>query len=851
MSKKRKQNNKPEAPSRKNKGSSSQLLKPVWLYAVVAGSLVIVCAAILNLALTRDSNQQLLQTASDQIARAQAAALAQFIRDQEAYLQHVASRSEVRAALADNNSVALRSLETESRQGYPFVQSLNLVPLDAMGTAAPDFPAETLNSIETDMISKAVRGKPSPAEAYKGSGKGKGKGTISLLKTVAGSNGEVEGALLLKLDSNSVKKVIAGLAAGQGQITLLQQVNNRKIPVFEQGDASDAAPLASASFPGNSGWQLDFQASDELVGSLVASTTMAWLLLGVTAALLLVSGLLLYRRLHSQLETQFAYLKDYLSQLEGGERALPPALQLQHLTDIGAIAFEISQQPAISGKPSNSDAAATAELSEKMSGKSASAPAREEDSYVEESTTTEPAPAPEPEPVSPTLFRAYDIRGIVGDDLTPQAVYQIGLAVGSEAQDQGQQAVIVARDGRLSSEDLANQLVKGLQDSGTDVIDLGLAPTPVLYFATQQLNTASGVMITGSHNPPEYNGLKVVIGGKTLHDDSIKLLQQRIELNQLHQGSGTYSTADLSAQYIDYVLGDIAVAQPLKIVIDCGNGVAGGIAPRLFEDLGCEVVPLYCEIDGHFPNHHPDPTIAANLTDLIEQVREQGADLGIAFDGDGDRLGVVSASGEIIAADRLLMLFAQDVVSRNPGCDVIFDVKCTRHLNDVIASYGGRPIMWKSGHSMIKQKMTETGALLGGEFSGHIFFKERWFGFDDGLYSAARLIEIMSTSNPNLDQLLEQFPKPCGTPEIKVAVAEEQKFALAERFAQEAHFGEAKISQIDGIRAEFPEGWGLLRASNTTPDLILRFEAESESALETIRATFLAELQKLEPGLDF
>jgi phosphomannomutase/phosphoglucomutase len=826
-------------------GSTAHALRPFRLFAILACLLMLACAAIINLLHTNATNQRQLAQSSQQLANTYAVALAQFIQDQSTYLQSLARRPAIVAALGDNNTLALRSLESDFSGAYAYATRLNLIPLGSMGTAALDFPEHRLNSIETAMLIEANRGNPVAPEAYK-----RGRQSVITLLQTAGQADTIIGALLLSLDSSAFTRIMDQLGQGLGQITLQQQIKGEAIDLFQQGEAAADVPVAVSDFPGNPNWQLQFRASEQLISATRASTMVPWILLLGASLLLLGYGLWAYRRMQHKLETEFTELTDYLDRLKAGERALPPALQLDRLTTIGALAFDISQMPANGGKPSSTDAVAAAELGAKMSAKKASkTPAV--DAHVEElEHSLEPEPTPEREPVAPGIFRAYDIRGVVGQDLTFDAVYQIGLAIGSEARDQDEDTVIVARDGRLSSEELAGELCRGLQDSGVDVIDLGLAPTPLLYFATQQLNTSSGVMVTGSHNPPQYNGLKVVIKGQTLYEDSIAQLGVRIEQNQLYQGgSGAYSTADLRDQYIDYVLGDIAIAQPLKVVLDCGNGVAGVLAPRLFEELGCEVIPLYCDVDGNFPNHHPDPTIAANLVDLVEQVRAHGADLGIAFDGDGDRLGVVSASGEMISADQLLMLFAQDVVSRNPGCDVVFDVKCTRHLNDVIASYGGRPIMWKSGHSLIKQKMVETGALLGGEFSGHIFFKERWFGFDDGLYSGARLIEIMSTTNPSLDALLEQFPTASSTPELFIEVGEERKFDIVERFATEAEFGNAKLNTIDGVRVDFPEGWGLLRASNTTPRLVMRFEADSSTALDDIMQRFQAELQRIEPGL--
>jgi phosphomannomutase/phosphoglucomutase len=384
-----------------------------------------------------------------------------------------------------------------------------------------------------------------------------------------------------------------------------------------------------------------------------------------------------------------------------------------------------------------------------------------------------------------------------------------------------------------------------------DVIIVGRVPTPVLYFATHHFETGTGVMITGSHNPSQYNGLKIMIAGTTLSGEAIQKLHTRVLTQDFAEGQGQRSEQSVERAYIDAVLNDIAVAAPLKVVLDAGNGVAGALAPELIEELGCEVIPLHCEVDGNFPNHHPDPCKPENLQDLIAAVKEHQADIGLAFDGDGDRLGVVTNSGKIIWPDRLLMLFAKDVVSRNPGADIIYDVKCSRRLNGLISSYGGRPVMWKTGHSLIKAKMQETGALLAGEMSGHIFFKERWFGFDDGIYSAARLLEILGVEDKSSDQVFADFPDDVSTPEINLPVTEEAKFEIIEKLiARRDQFTGGNVSTIDGIRVDYPNGWGLCRASNTTPVLVLRFEADDQSALEEIKNKFKMQLKQIEPNLN-
>nr|VFK15192.1 MAG: phosphomannomutase / phosphoglucomutase [Candidatus Kentron sp. LFY] len=456
--------------------------------------------------------------------------------------------------------------------------------------------------------------------------------------------------------------------------------------------------------------------------------------------------------------------------------------------------------------------------------------------------------------LSSTIFRAYDIRGIVGTVLTSEIVYEIGRAIGSEAYDQGQSTLVVGRDGRLSGPALQEALIAGILSTGRDVIDIGQVPTPVLYFAANRLGTGSGVMVTGSHNPPEYNGLKIMLGGKTLFGNAIAGLHARIESNRFISGKGNRKRQDITQEYLDRVSRDIPKAKnTFTIVIDCGNGVAGSIAPQLFRILGHDVREMYCEVDGNFPNHHPDPSQPENLKDLINSVVNSHADFGLAFDGDGDRLGVVDNKGNIIWPDRQLMLFSRDILSRHPNATIVFDTKCSGHLAQDIEKKGGRPVMWKTGHSFIKEKMRETGALLAGEMSGHIFFKERWYGFDDALYAAARLIEILVTTRNSPDVVFATLPGGVNTPEIRVDMPEGRGTAFMEQLIGgnrlPAVFSDAHVTTIDGLRADYPDGWGLVRASNTTPNLVLRFEADDESALHRIKEKFRNVLLRIDSGL--
>ena len=450
--------------------------------------------------------------------------------------------------------------------------------------------------------------------------------------------------------------------------------------------------------------------------------------------------------------------------------------------------------------------------------------------------------------IAPEIFRAYDIRGVVDKTLTIEAAREVGRALGSLARENGGRAIAVGRDGRLSGPRLAAALGDGIVSAGTDVIDIGMVPTPVTYFAAHQLGCGSCVSVTGSHNPPEYNGLKMVIAGQTLAGDAIQGLRHRIEAGRYANGQGGKSSAAPLDDYVKRIVGDIRLERPFRIAVDCGNGVAGLIVPRLYRALGCEVTELFCEVDGNFPNHHPDPSQPKNLKTLIDTLAAGDCELGLAFDGDGDRLGVVTRDGEIIFPDRQLMLYAQDVLSRNPGAEIIYDVKSTRLLAPWIERHGGKATIWKTGHSFIKAKLQETGAPLAGEMSGHTFFKERWYGFDDAMYTGARLLEILSRS-PDGNVVLKSLPNAPSTPELQWVLEEGEPHALIEKLQAAAPFpAAAHVLTIDGVRAEYPDGFGLARASNTTPVIVLRFEADSAQALARIQEEFRAALQPLKPG---
>ncbi|MEM7467845.1 MAG: phosphomannomutase/phosphoglucomutase [Pseudomonadota bacterium] len=466
---------------------------------------------------------------------------------------------------------------------------------------------------------------------------------------------------------------------------------------------------------------------------------------------------------------------------------------------------------------------------------------------ISETTTEEMATL-----VPNSIFRSYDIRGVVGESLTSDGVYQIGRALGTEAKQAGEQTVLVARDGRNSSPELRDGLVEGLRDSGCDVLDVGLVPTPILYFATHYLDSHSGVMVTGSHNPPEYNGLKVVLDGKTLCGDAIQAIRERVESQEYASGEGSIQTMEIIPDYIRRVGEEVPVTfDALKVVVDCANSAPGIVAPHILRAIGHDVVELYCDVDGNFPNHHPDPSQPQNLRDLIEAVDQEDADIGIAFDGDGDRIGVVDNAGNIIWPDKQLMLFARDVLKNNAGAKVIYDVKCSTALPKDVTDHGGEAIMSKTGHSIIKAKMEETGALLAGDLSGHIFFKDRWYGFDDALYAAARLLEILVEADRSPAEVFAELPGGFATPELLFPMAEDQHAGFMEKVIAAAKFDGAELNDLDGLRVDFPNAWGLIRPSNTTPAIMLRFEGDDESALTGIKDKFKAFLTKIDSNTEW
>ncbi|GGE52225.1 hypothetical protein GCM10011533_00780 [Streptosporangium jomthongense] len=682
----------------------------------------------------------------------------------------------------------------------------------------------------------------------------------------------VVGSLLVVFDAAQLQPLLSVVNPRLGgELALVQTVAGSSRTFVSKGSSSNPGAAETRSLA-NPDWSVSYKP-----GSLPeppVNILLVALLVGVPALVAAILVWVILVRAQKGLRHDVTNLIQWAHKVFSGERQKLPTFQWDMVASAGEVLYRLSQVV-------DKRLAKVAESAKPKPAKSATAPAAEDaeplfqdkelpdidmldgdedvlgfgsgngdSSFFTGGKMPDVEEADDPAvEISPDIFRAYDIRGIVGETLSPAIVERIGVAIGSEAISRGLPSLCIGYDGRHSSPELADALARGVMAAGCNVIHIGAVPTPVLYFATHHLENGSGVMVTGSHNPANYNGLKIMLGGETLSGEAIQALYRRVQTGDLAAGRGTQSSEDVRRAYLDRITDDIAVAAPLKVVVDAGNGIAGELGPMLIEELGCEVIPLYCEVDGDFPNHHPDPGKPENLADLIETVKAEGADLGVAFDGDGDRLGLVTNTGKIIWPDRLMMLFARDVVSRNPGTDVLYDVKCSRRLAGVISEAGGRPIMWKTGHSLMKAKMKETGALLAGEMSGHIFFAERWYGFDDGLYSAARLLEILGIEDRHSDEVFEDFPEDISTPELNVAVTESSKFTIIEKLGQEGNFGDGNISKIDGIRVDYADGWGLCRASNTTPVLVLRFEAETEEALERIKDVFRSQLKKVAPDL--
>jgi len=807
------------------------------LYRIVAQSLGLVAASAVAVAaflvVIRQPlvERELVALVTDGFAEQRAQAIAAQVASLSRRATRASRGAAVKEALVGDSAATVRGTEQGLADAFPGAKSLRLLTLSEMGTAERSEDGLGLrNHIEIDLVRRANNGERSGPEAYRVDDEWLVSLAVPGAQAPTGVAGGVRRAILLV----SVPPAFfsAALATGDGKsgdLAIEQRsvaTGNRR-EIFA-GSAAVGESTARADIAGTP-WALLFRPAPSLLAKLRNSAAVPWVSLALLTLAAVVALLLIMLRypalLRREVERTGSAAENRTPFVLHVPELVPLARMLRGLTLRRARPGAANSVPRVTppaaadGEAPRSAAALTS-----VSGAASSLPRH--------------------------IFRAYDIRGLAEQELDDETVYRIGAAIGTIAEGMDEQTLVLGYDGRASSGRIKAALEKALLQSGRDVIDIGLVPTPVLYFATHKNRAQSGIMITGSHNPGEYNGLKIVLQKQTLADGSIEEIRNLAVSGKFSRGNGHTIQQDITQDYLDDVIGDIAIAMPLKIVIDAGNGATGHIAPMLFEDLGCEVIPLYCDVDGRFPNHPPDTANEDNLRDLADTVVNESADFGVAFDGDGDRVAVVTGSGRIVRADTLLMLFAQDVVARNPGADVVYDVKCSNNLGQLITRLGGRGVLWKTGHALMKQKMVETGAILGGEFSGHMFFAERWFGFDDGMYAAARLAEILSSGEDTLDDRVNALPGASSTAEFIMPVEEADKFALIDAFLEQARFPDGRVNDLDGVRVDFSHGWGLLRASNTSAALTARFEGSDDAALNDVMSVFREQLAAVHPDID-
>lgn len=815
---------------------TKQLTKAQQHKKLIVGAVILVICVVAYIAvgvlpgIFNDANvrhiKEMANSLAEQQARSIDAQVARIQGDLQAAL--VLPDSGVNAALQQGTPDVLQSAVDKLRATNPEILQAQLIP------AGANYAAAGLRFSQIDRLRKADQGAPLYPEAFREND----RFLFDVILPVKNENGKALGYLIAVFNVQVFKNSLLQVAPEQAQTIFYQKFDQQNaMKVFSLGENGESRGMGDNIKTSTPHWNVQIVLGTQLLKDAIVSP----MLLFSAQALAIISSLLALMFVHKRTRIHSAKAEE------------------EHVTPIQIKAARKIDKASLSGDSLELD-----EL-EKQDNQEQADPLfqntdvldlDEGEDFLDFRRTSVKDDAPtkilkqEVFDISASIFRDYDIRGNAEAEISDEVAHRIGRAFGSECREHGQQNVLLAGDGRLSTPRLKAAVQQGLLESGCNVIDLGNVPTPLMYFAANTVQHAtSGIMVTASHNPAADNGFKMVIDNHTLASEEIQKLLARVKASDFAEGQGEVSQLDIVPAYVSHVANDIVLAGSYKVVLDCGNGIAGNVAPRLLEELGCDVVRLYCDIDGSFPNHAPDPSVMENLSDLVAKVQSENADLGIALDGDGDRLTVVTATGKIILPDLLLMLFAKDIVSRNPGSDVVFDVKCTRRLNALISSYGGRPVMWKSGHSHIKNKMIESGALLGGELSGHIFFKERWYGFDDGMYASARLLEIMSIRDQDLDGIFAAFPDSASTPEIRIAVPEEKKFSIIERLVEKGEWGNGKCTTLDGIRVDFAKGWGLVRASNTSAALTLRFEADDQETLATVQHVFRQQLMQVDKGL--
>lgn len=798
------------------------------------------------------TNQQL-----DTDAKSHARQISEFFNKISTALTAYAGDDRIKTLFASADTAQL-STEAEAA-GTQFPAALK-VRLLLPGQYEPDSASNPpLSYGSIDMLNKAEKTTgPIAADAFLF---GSETQHIVMIERAKNTSGQLIGLVHLSLKVDLMNQALASLQATNGYMEIRQTSSGKSLVLGQTGEPAlkDGEPITT-SIAGTL-WTLAYwgQVGDVSPQTSETSSGMGLPLIAIVLLLVLVAAVVVLKLKKQQgndalpsTNHEISYQGAILAIMEGAHPGMEKLISnFPKRTGVSKVEPKISE--GLSGED-------VTRIATKEPAKAAPVQATNKPTPAAAKPATppvsKPAPAAEKEidaaSLPAVIFRKYDIRGVVGKTLTPEIVSKIGQAIGSMADEAGQKNIIVGRDGRLSGPELMDSLIKGLRAAGRNVIDVGVVPTPVLYFATNHIKGSnSGVMLTGSHNGPEFNGLKIVINNNTLSEEGIQELYNRIVNNNLVTGTGSLGTAEIIPDYIRRITEEIPVAfgKSFKLVVDAGNGVGGIVAPQLYRALGHDVIEMYCELDGRFPNHHPDPGQPENMQALIARVREEKADLGFAFDGDADRLGVVDGKGNIIWPDRQLMVFARDVLSRNQGATIIYDVKCTSHLRKVIEASGGKAVMWKTGHSLIKSKMKELHAPLAGEMSGHIFFKERWYGFDDALYSGARMLEILLKSTSSPEEFFAEIPESVSTPELKIDMPESEHIAFMQKLESKLTFKDTEVITVDGFRVEFKDGWGLIRPSNTTPCLVVRFEADNQPALERIQSSFRDVLKSINPDL--
>lgn len=822
--------------------------RPLFVYflpAVVVGILLMLLIAVMA--------QQSMNSAAGDAARTSAAAVAEAlagriegeIAARRSLVDLVLSDGSAADALRDGRGEVIDALQADLQRRLPGLLQVRLLPTDVNqpdpGGAAP------MGYAGLDMVKRVFdSGRPSVGEIHQI----KGGAPYMAMAAPIPADGRIIGALFTAWDMRFLSTLVERSATFPGQLALLQGGSEGFMLAKGPGDGGGAFDDGSVDVP-QSIWSIDFAVSAGAtgMGGLVSMLVVA----GAGGLALLLIAFVQWRMLSADIRVDMSTLVNL------GEAILrrnPVQIDHAHVRnnrDAIALLAQYMRESRVAGagqapsdRPSTARQPIPAESSPERQLAGVEVEELESDpSEVLGGAMQRPAEIDVPE----SLFRAYDVRGVVGDTLTEEIAHALGHALGSLVIDGGGSKVAVACDARLSSPAMTDALIRGLNASGCDVLDFGEGPTPLLNFGLQTQPVQGGVMVTGSHNPPDYNGFKIVVGDQVLDGDALQALRQRMIEGPLHHGQGGVEQVRIDDDYVEAVAREVQLTRPLKVVVDAGNGIAGTLAVATFEALGCDVVPLFCEPDGNFPNHHPDPSQPDNLSSLMLEVQAQEADVGFAFDGDGDRLGVIDDSGAVVWADTVLMLLAADVLGRHPGVDVLYDVKSSRHLASFILSHGGRPIMWQSGHSRMRAKMQETGALLGGEFSGHLFIKERWFGHDDAIYAAVRVLEIMALESRTASQLFAELPSSPATPEYQLMLEEGQSREIMRALDAHKVFDDARLVELDGLRVEFANGWGLIRPSNTVPSLTFRFEADDEGALEQIKAQFRDLLRRVAPDM--